>query len=95
MFAVFGAAGQFVYNKASAENAVSRQTNLESTGEFSWTKSKWSPVKVLSDAEYEDMLQEKLLRVNAEIALLDDNIEALRAQERDMATRVAASTDKR
>ena len=36
---------------------------------------KWSPMKVLSDEEYERMLQEKLLRVEAEIAVLDEKIE--------------------
>jgi hypothetical protein len=44
---------------------------------------------VLTDTEYENMLQEKLLRVNAEIALIDENIEALRAQEREMAAKNA------
>jgi hypothetical protein len=42
-------------------------------------------MKVLSDSEYETMLREKLLRVNAQIALVDENIEALRAQERQLA----------
>jgi len=40
-------------------------------------------MKVLSDSEYESMLREKLLRVNAQISLVDENIEALRAQERE------------
>lgn len=39
-------------------------------------------MKRLSSAEYEAMLQERLLRVNADIALIDENIEALRARER-------------
>lgn len=39
-------------------------------------------MKVLTDSEYENMLQEKLLRVNVEIALIDESIEKLRAQER-------------
>ena len=37
-----------------------------------------SPMKSLSDQEYEDLLHEKLLRVNAEIGILDDQIAALR-----------------
>lgn len=40
-------------------------------------------MKVLSDKEYEHMLQEKLLKVNAEIALVDESIEALRVQEKE------------
>jgi hypothetical protein len=33
---------------------------------------------VLSDEEYEVMLREKLLRVNAELAIIDDKMEKLR-----------------
>jgi hypothetical protein len=42
-------------------------------------------MKVLSDEEYEDMLREKLLKVDAEIALVDENIAALRVQEQRQA----------
>ena len=52
-----------------------------------WLNSRWSPMKVLSDAEYEDMLREKLLRVSAEIALVDENIAALKAKEQKAATK--------
>ncbi|KUJ22205.1 uncharacterized protein LY89DRAFT_681491 [Mollisia scopiformis] len=79
MVALFGATGQYLYNVADA-----RKTTLAGKPESaknSWLDSKWSPMKVLSDQDYENMLREKLLRVNAEIALVDDNIEALRAQE--------------
>ncbi len=38
-------------------------------------------MKVLSDADYEKMLQEKLLKVNAEITLVDENIAALRVED--------------
>lgn len=48
---------------------------------------------MLSDSEYENMLREKLLKVEAEIALVDENIEALRGEERDMA--VAAKKDRK
>jgi hypothetical protein len=84
MFAIFGAAGQALYNMADARNselALAPERDLKDT----WLNSKWSPMKVLSDAEYEKMLQEKLLRINAQIALVDENIEALRSEEREMA----------
>lgn len=41
---------------------------------------KYSPMKILSDAEYETMLREKLLHVDAEIALVDENIEMLKRE---------------
>lgn len=80
MFAIFGAAGQAVYNRADARNSELAEKG-ESEKKHSFLNSKWSPMKVLSDSEYENMLREKLLRVNAQIALVDENIEALRAQE--------------
>lgn len=46
-------------------------------------------MKVLTDQEYEDMLQEKLLRVNADIALIDERIEAVRDQERAIMSKPA------
>ncbi len=41
-----------------------------------------SPMKSLSDKEYEDLLHDKLLKVNVEIALLDDQIADLRAAKK-------------
>lgn len=82
MFALFGAGGQAMYNWGDSRNSA--QTAAPETDlKKSWLDSKWSPMKVLSDKEYEEMLREKLLRVNAEIALVDENIEALRVQERE------------
>lgn len=39
--------------------------------------SKWIPLRTLSDQEYRWMLEEKLLSVEAEIALIDDKIQEL------------------
>jgi hypothetical protein len=39
---------------------------------------KWSPLKSLSDQEYRDMLAEKSLALEAEIALIDEAIEKIR-----------------
>jgi predicted house-cleaning noncanonical NTP pyrophosphatase (MazG superfamily) len=91
MFALFGAAGQALYNSADSRNseqAAAPEKDLKN----SWLNSKWSPMKVLSDEEYENMLREKLLRVNAEIALVDESIEALRIQEQEMEAKKQASS---
>jgi hypothetical protein len=40
-------------------------------------ESKWIPFRHLSDEEYRGMLSEKLLSIEAEIALLDEKIEDL------------------
>lgn len=86
MFALLGATGQVIYNRADARQSALVEEPKKSMKD-SWLNSKWSPMKVLSDSEYEDMLREKLLRVNAEIALIDENIERLRVQEREMMAR--------
>ncbi len=73
MFAMLGGVGQTIYNMAEARHgAYSNPAKPETRSR--WLDSKWSPVKVLSDDEYEGMLEEKLLRVKAEIALIDENI---------------------
>ncbi|KAB5558150.1 hypothetical protein GE09DRAFT_1221281 [Coniochaeta sp. 2T2.1] len=40
--------------------------------------SRWSPVTPLTDRQYEKMLEEKLLKVDAEIAIIDENIQEIR-----------------
>ncbi len=86
MCGLFGATGQYLYNRADARN-----TQLAENGEIppkhSLLNSKWSPVKVLSDKEYEDMISEKLTSIDAEIAMVDERIQALRAREREEATK--------
>ena len=42
--------------------------------------SKYSPMKVLSDEEYEKVLREKLVRVDADIALVNEDIKKMRSQ---------------
>lgn len=37
-------------------------------------------MKKLTDQEYEHILEEKLLRLDAEIAIIDDDVAALRAK---------------
>jgi len=46
----------------------------------SWMNSRFSPLKKMTDKEYSHMLSEKLLRVDADIALIDERIEKLREQ---------------
>ncbi|KAK3938364.1 hypothetical protein QBC46DRAFT_390455 [Diplogelasinospora grovesii] len=74
VFTLFGAGGQ-----AIANSFASKGVPLES--KKSILHSKWSPVTPLTDREYEKMLEEKLLRVEAEIALVDDHMKELREAE--------------
>ena len=81
MFSLFGCLGQIATNKFTAP----REISVDSKPGF-WrrmSEKSYSPVTVLSNEEYAEMLQEKLLRVEAEIAVIDDKIAALKKQERD------------
>ncbi|KAI0022048.1 hypothetical protein F4780DRAFT_243058 [Xylariomycetidae sp. FL0641] len=76
---VFGAigAGSAYLAAPIAEHVEEKDTTPKS----SWMDSKWSPVKRLSHHQYAEMIEEKLLRLDAEIAIIDDNIAALKASE--------------
>lgn len=88
MFTFFGYVGQTIYNKLDAryseQVAVENQKEKEEKKGF-WNKvadMEWSPMKKLSDEEYGNMLKERLLRVEADIALVDEELEKLRIEER-------------
>ena len=82
MFALFGYAGQSIYNildrrhTASVETAVKQPSLLQRAA-----SSRWSPVTVLSDADYEGMLQEKILKLDVEISLVNDRIAELKQKD--------------
>lgn len=80
-FGVAGALGQKLYDSRQAATPEEADKNLKN----SWMNAKWSPVKVLTDDEYENLLREKMLRVSADIAILDESIEAVRKEAADQA----------
>lgn len=51
------------------------QENQEKKSIFS---SRWSPLKKLTDDEYRHVMSEKMLKLDAEIALIDEKIAELR-----------------
>ncbi|KAL9473968.1 hypothetical protein ACSS6W_008348 [Trichoderma asperelloides] len=75
MWGVLGAGGQMVANGLGNRKPKVKDEN------DSWFRSKWSPLKKLTDKEYIDMMEEKILRVEADIALIDDRIIELKAIE--------------
>ena len=90
MFSIFGLVGQGIYNFADARHSEMQQSGSEAPQEQSiWENllnSRWSPVKALSDKEYKQMLEEKLLRLDAEIALIDDDIAKLKENKQPRST---------
>lgn len=93
MFTLFGWGGQKAYNFLDERNSQGLQAWAEKKARgddkpkeglmHRFAKSKWSPMTVLSDQEYEDMLQEKLLKVEVEIALIDDRIAEFKKKAED------------
>lgn len=55
----------------------------------SWLDSKWSPMQRLSDKDYLDKIEEKILRLDADIAIIDENIAALKDTSSDSSTKSA------
>lgn len=87
MFGLFGFVGQHVYNVAFDKTAPASAPAGEAKGNLfqRLANKKWTPFTVLTDQEYKAMLDEKLLRFEAEIALIDDRIAGLRVKEREWA----------
>lgn len=87
MFGLFGWSGQHIYEWLDARNSGRVQERSESgeKGKTSWLqrvgKSKWSPMRALTEEEYEDMMKERILKVDVEIALIKDKIEALKQEK--------------
>ncbi|KAB8296129.1 hypothetical protein EYC80_008922 [Monilinia laxa] len=99
-FVVFGAAGyvgQKIYD--AVDERKLEEMRLEEDGkknsEESWVDSKWVPWKKLTDDEYEGMLKERLLKVDAEIAILDENLESLKAQQNSEAQKLEGRNGKK
>ncbi|RKF55264.1 hypothetical protein GcM3_203003 [Golovinomyces cichoracearum] len=78
MFALFGVTGQALYNKMEYSRQMSYSENSRN---LSWMNFRWSPLRVISDEEYEFILQNKLMRVRADIALIDEKIETIKTNQ--------------
>jgi hypothetical protein len=76
---IIGAGGQGLVNKVTEIREEARNAKPNEDGP-AWMRSKFSPVKKLTDQEYEDVMEEKKLKLDAEIALIDDKIAELRAK---------------
>jgi hypothetical protein len=57
-----------------------RRPKRSASEDSSWMNSRFIPLKSMSDKEYTDMMNEQLLRVDADIALIDERIEKLKEQ---------------
>ena len=79
VFSLVGYLGQTGFNIAESwpqENAGKEAAKPKSILER-MAASKWIPLKALSDDDFRDILKEKVLSIEVEIALLDDKIRSL------------------
>ena len=83
MFSIFGYLGQTAYNKFSARPVVDADPKQGFWRRMS--EKSFSPVSVLTNEQYAEMLREKMLKVDVEISIIDDKIEALKQQEQQEA----------
>ena len=94
MFTLFGYLGQTIYttldarhSEKVASDAQAVAEGKEKAGKRFWERiaeMKWSPLTVLSDGDYAIILKEKLLRLEAEIASVDEEVERMRGEEKRM-----------
>ncbi|PYH41611.1 uncharacterized protein BP01DRAFT_305469, partial [Aspergillus saccharolyticus JOP 1030-1] len=75
-FSALGYLGQSTYNAIDAWQLEKANTPSKPILQRI-ADSKWIPLKSLSDDDYRGILREKLLSIEAEIALLDEKIEGL------------------
>lgn len=74
MCGILGMLGQGVYNTFhEGEDEVKDRVPYSQR----LLDSRWIPLTRLSDEDYVEMLNEKTLRINAEISIIDDKITAL------------------
>ena len=92
MWTIFGYAGQKIFDRldakhseqvaiASEERAASLDLKKEKGFWDRMAEREWSPMKTLSDEDYSNMLRKKMLVLEAEIALVDEEVERLRVEE--------------
>ncbi|KAI6245655.1 hypothetical protein HI914_05933 [Erysiphe necator] len=75
MFAILMTTGQFLFNKLEQRDL--RHIPRDSDNFYSWMRSKWLPLRFMSDEEYETILKKQLCVIKAEIALIDKKIQAI------------------
>lgn len=97
MFSIFGYIGQRIYNSLDDQPNSSIEANTASSQPMqgflaSLADKKYSPVRIMPDAEYEALLRQKMLHVDAAIALVEEQITVLKEIE-DSKRETGAETD--
>jgi hypothetical protein len=83
MFSIFGYSGQYMHHfidKARYERLTQPVEQEQRQGNLlkRMARSKWSPLRELTDDEYEGILKDQLLKLETEVALIDERIVELK-----------------
>lgn len=93
VWGLVGLAGQLTYNIADARHTqyIAHEAERESSGRLGFwdraMRSRWSPVTRLTTEEYENMLKEKLLVLQADLSLANEEIEKLEKKRKEQEDR--------
>lgn len=79
VFSLLGYLGQSVANKLEHRSLNAQPEQALSMGQRI-VNSRFNPMRRLSDEDYKHMLSEKVIRIEAEIALIDEDISKLQSQ---------------
>lgn len=98
MFSIFGYIGQIVYNSlddqpSSPVEAITASSQPMPGFLASLVDKKYSPIRIMPDAEYEALLRKKMLHVDAALVLVEEQIAALKEIE-DKERETGAEIDK-
>lgn len=77
VFSILGYLGQSSYNMIDEWQLQRDDTPTKPLGQRI-AESRWMPMKVLTDEQYREILDEKLLGVETEIAVVDEQLDELR-----------------
>ena len=94
MFSVAGFAGQWAHNAIQASKMRRAGEDVKPSKGF-WEGMSgrgWSLMKVMSNQEYAERLKNQQLVVDAEIAVLEDKIAALRKQQQEEDAAISLTT---
>ncbi|KAI9930404.1 hypothetical protein MW887_011158 [Aspergillus wentii] len=80
VFSILGYLGQSSYNAIDTWQMEHANTPTKPILQR-MAESKWIPLKSLSDDDYRGMLSEKLLSIEADIAIIDEKIDLLEQQK--------------
>jgi len=90
LFSLYGAGGQMAVNWWTKRAALAANAPEEEEKPESWWR-KYSPIKRITEEDYIKVLEERLLRAEADIALVDEHIQEIRELKRKQEAEAAAA----